>query len=339
MKAAGALVLLLGAAFAIEQRLRADAAPAPVANRLGMGRLLGSVVTGPFRPLLQSYLWIRADILYGQGRFDETAVLFRTMVKLYPHNRAAREFTGWHLAFNLKNEAPNADAAWIWSRDGLDILAEADASRTLADWFLKQCGQNPVEWARYAGPGWEQEKAIRALAAEWGVPHFGRRLPRYDLGLAALGDRTKFFDQLRRVSLLTYGLYDDLVRTGRTTKTREAIELAKWMSTQLHVEGLPPPTGWREEFEERAWIFSQLEKRHITRRLIGLGDYRVAMALFGMGARQQDDKLLAAAYVALLAFDKLRESDAATADEQDLVRRWRAYVKDPALPRPPHPFD
>jgi len=336
MKHALALMLLLGAAYPIEQRLRADAPPTPKANRLGMGRLLGSVVTGPFRPLLQAYLWIRADILYGQGRFDETAVVFRTMVKLYPHNLAAREFTGWHLAFNLKNEAPTADAAWVWSRDGLDILADAHATRTLADWFGKQCGQIP-EQARYLGPAWEREKQLRAHGRAWGLGRFGKDLARYDLGLEALGDSTKFFDQLRRMALLTHGLYDDLVRTGRTSKTTKAIELAKWMSTQLNIQGLPPPPGWKEEFDERAWIFSELDHKRITPELIKLGSYPVAMALFGMGVANRDDKLLAAAYVALRAFDKRWDSDSAA--EQELVRRWRAHVQDPSLPRPSHPFD
>ena len=66
MKAGILLAALIAGAYPVECELRARTPEAPAANRIGMGRLMGGVLTGPFRPMLQTYLWIRADILYGQ---------------------------------------------------------------------------------------------------------------------------------------------------------------------------------------------------------------------------------------------------------------------------------
>ncbi|MHC4819948.1 MAG: hypothetical protein ACYTF8_18055, partial [Planctomycetota bacterium] len=109
------LALLLALAHPVESMLRADAPPAPASQRIGAGRLLGSVLTGPFRPLLLTYLWIRSDILYGEARHDELHQLFRMIVSLYPNNERAREFLGWFLAFNLKSEAPTDALGWKWA--------------------------------------------------------------------------------------------------------------------------------------------------------------------------------------------------------------------------------
>ena len=69
-RAVALLILLLLAAPPIANRLRADLPAAPDTSRLGLGPVLGGVLTGAFRPLLMNYLYIRADILAGQGRFD-----------------------------------------------------------------------------------------------------------------------------------------------------------------------------------------------------------------------------------------------------------------------------
>ena len=120
--AVGLLVLLVVAAQPIAAKLREEAPSTPQASRIGLGPLLGGVMTGAFRPLLMNYLYIRADILAGQGRFDEQVTLFRSMVQLYPHNEAARGYLGWELAFNSKGEAESRDLAWRWAREGLDIV-------------------------------------------------------------------------------------------------------------------------------------------------------------------------------------------------------------------------
>jgi tetratricopeptide (TPR) repeat protein len=332
-----ACVAFAAVAWLCERSLRADEPVQPEAQRLGMGRLMGGVLTGPFRPMLQTYLWIRSDILYGQGRYDEAQALFRTMATLYPDNLAARDYLGWQLAFNFKNEASDEEVAWVWARDGLDMLHDAGAARTLADWFLKQCGQNPLQTLRYTGPAWRRERRLRARARAWGARRYGAELERFDLGLKALEGRTKFYDQLRRMGHLTYGLYDDCVRTGTSDKFDDAKTLAEWMSTQLHVQGLPPPPGWKETYEERAWIFAELKARRVSARLVDVARYPVAMALFGLGAHGRDVELLKAAGLMVQGFEQ--STDADCAKERALIGAWIDHVQDPSQPRPPLPFD
>lgn len=355
MKAVLALLLLFGAAYPIGRELRARAPEAPAANRIGMGRLMGGVLTGPFRPMLQTYLWIRADILYGQGRYDELAVLFDTMTSLYPDNDAAKEFLGWHVCFNLKNEAPSPEIAWMWSEKGLDTLADLpNAHRQLADWFLKQCGQNPVWSMRYAGKAWMDERAFRVNARVWARQRWGEDLGRFDAGLRALKGRTKFFDRLRRLSLLTYGAYDDCVRTGRSDKFAPAAALARRIAGELDIEGMPAPEGWKRLLEERAEFFLQIEAGRPSPELIAMGEYLVAMALWGIGAHRKDPELLRAALETARLFAK-REVDLAVEAAEEIgdrepklpdysaelsgIAAWIAYVDDRQKRRPPLPFD
>ena len=109
------LVLLIAIAHPIGAHLRDQQPPQPDANKLGLGPLMGGVLTGAFRPMLMNYLYIRADILAGQGRFDEQVTLFRNMVQLYPNNEEARGYLGWWLAFNSKGEADQPELAWRWA--------------------------------------------------------------------------------------------------------------------------------------------------------------------------------------------------------------------------------
>ena len=82
-------------------------------------------VDGDVVPMLMNYLYLRADILAGQGRLDEQVTLFRSMVQLYPNNAEARGFLGWWLAFNAKREAPRPDLGWRWAAE---VLAEQRTS-------------------------------------------------------------------------------------------------------------------------------------------------------------------------------------------------------------------
>jgi len=234
------LVLLLALAQPLESMLRADAPPAPASQRIGAGRLLGSVLTGPFRPLLLTYLWIRSDILNGQGRYDELHQLLRMMVSLYPNNERAREFLGWFVAFNLKSEAPYDALGWKWAEEGLDILVDTDAGRSAAaDWIRKQCGQNSVYEQRYAGPEWNREKTWRAGLRAWGARHYGAELSRFELGLRVLAGREGFRDRLRRAELLESLAYEEFLRDGRAAHASDAVAALK--DAGLETADFPDP--------------------------------------------------------------------------------------------------
>jgi hypothetical protein len=340
-KAAALLILLLLLALAhpLEQWLRAEAPPAPEANRIGVGRLLGGVLTGAFRPVLQTYLFLRQDILYGQGRSDELLVLYRTMISLYPRNERAREHFGWHMAFNLKQEAPSDLIAWRWADEGIEVLAGTpSARRTLTDWFMKQAGQNPTDLLRYGGEVWVREKWWREKLRAWSAERYGEPMERFDIALTALGDSDLFLDRLWRFTALRFKAIDDWVRRGHTDRLEETVALGEWIAGQADNEAIPAPPGWREMYEREIAVLQTLAAGRITPELLEQGRYDVAMALFGLGAHGRDRTLLAAAEAALLAVQIRQQSP--FPDELDLIRRWIAHLDGPeATDRPALPFD
>jgi hypothetical protein len=323
------LALLLAIAHPVESMLRADAAPAPASQRIGTGRLLGSVLTGPFRPLLLTYLWIRTDILYGQARMDEALQLVRVMVSLYPNNERAREFLGWLLAFNFKTEAPNDALGWKWAEEGLNILVDTNAGRsTAADWIRKQCGQNALYEQRYAGPEWEREKGWRARLRGWGRRSYGVELSRFALGLRVLEGRDGFRDRLRRAALLESLAHEEFLSHGRAEHAAAAIAALK--EAGLDTSDYPDP-GLSAHFLARARTLDALAAGRLPRRV----DYAAAVALWGLGAHRRNAEYLDAARTILRGLDAERY-----AEELAGIDRWIAHVGDPdATRRPSLPFD
>jgi hypothetical protein len=322
------LALLLALAHPVESMLRADAPPAPASQRIGTGRLLGGVLTGPFRPLLLTYLWIRADILYGEARFDEVHQLFRVIVALYPNNESAREFLGWFLAFNLKSEAPTDALGWRWAEEGLGILVDTKEGRfTAADWIRKQCGQQSLYEQRYAGPAWEQEKAWRARLRAWGARRYGEELSRFQLALRLLEGRDGFYDRLLRTALLEQLAYEEFVRHGRSPHAADAVAALERAGQDL--SDAPDP-GLSEHFLARARTLDALAAGRLPRRV----DYAAAVALWGIGAQERKAEHLDAARTILRGLDAERY-----AEELAAIELWIAYVGDPDTESPPLPFD
>ena len=323
------LALLLALAHPVESMLRADAPPVPASQRIGAGRLLGSVLTGPFRPLLLTYLWIRSDILYGEARYDEVHQLVRVMISLYPNNERAREFLGWLLAFNLKSEAPDDVLGWMWAEEGLEILMDTDAGRsTAADWIRKQCGQNSVYEQRYAGPAWRREKVWRAGLRAWGARHYGVELSRFALALRVLEGREGFRDRLRRAELLESLAYEEFLRDGRAAHAADAV--AALEKAGLETSDYPEPE-LSEHFFTRARTVDALAAGRLPRRV----DYATAVALWGIGAHARDAERLDAARTILRGMDADRY-----AEELAGIERWLAHVRDPgATRRPSLPLD
>ena len=329
--AIGALILLLVAVQPIASRLRDRMPPAPEMRGLGLGPLLGGVLTGAFRPLLMNYLYIRADILAGQGRFDEQVTLFRGMVQLYPHNEEARGYLGWELAFNSKGEAATPELAWRWAREGLDILADSPSqSDIVALWFMAQCGQNANGFYRYAGPEWLKERWIRERAEAWTASRWGRPMPRFDAALRALGEPEDVLARFQHVRLLRAALLDDWMRTGRSDRLEATMKGLLWI----------------------AWVFKDLPEQEAAARqsadalrAIAAGEFDAAKfpgadeeeanALWALGMHRQDASMLRAA-LALFESQKHHEF----ISERRIVRAWIDWLAtDRSTPRPPRPFD
>lgn len=325
-------------------RLAHHRPPRPPSRELGVGPLLGSVLAGSFRPLLQTYLWIRTDTLYGQGRMDELHRTFRTMLALYPDNDAAREFLGWHLAYNLKSESRRRpELAWRWARDGLDILLETRRGRRiLAQWFLVQCGQNaqgPVLPLRYYGPAWEDERFWRARAAEWTKRHAGEPLPRFEAGLWALPESTRAYGL--RGLLLEHGVYEGWILDGASARFEDAdLALRTWTHEMVRF-----PAEARN-VQERLTLLRLLEKRELRdvraleRRVEEEGSYfpyRAALAAVSLGARERRAVLVRTGLRALVRIDRRLNPDVRLlGEERAVAQSWLRELE--GLPGEPLPL-
>lgn len=329
--AAAFLVAALALAQPARDALLADAPQAPLDPSAGAGDLVGSVLAGPFRPLLLTYLWLRGDALYGEGRDEECYELYRFLHGLYPHNPRARDHLGWFLAFNLKQKAPDAALGWKWAETGLDMLLPTpDGPSTVADWILKQCGQNSIVFQRYAGPRWEEERVWRARLGRFGARRYGEELSRFALGVRVLEGRGGFTDRTRRAVLLRSLAYEELLRYGEAAHATEAAA-----ALRERAEAVADEADLKAYFEEKARCLEEAAKGRVPEPLPRADAYPVAMAFLGQGVARRDVRALDSAATILEALGA-----AEVREEIDLVSRWRAHVEAPeTTARPPLPFD
>jgi len=323
------LVLLLLAAQPIASRLRADMPTAPDTSRLGLGPVLGGVLTGAFRPLLMNYLYIRADILAGQGRFDEQVTLFRSMVQLYPHNDDARGYLGWELAFNSKGEAATPELAWRWASEGLNILADSQPD-TISLWFMTQCGQSAYALYRYAGREWLAERRIRQHTLAWTERVWGRPMHRFDAALFAQTPRDELLGRIQRAQVLRTALIDDWMRDGKSDKLETTAAELRW--TGWVFKDIP---GQKERLEGQAAALEAMAGGTFELGQFPGVDQVEANALWALGMHRRDAAMLQAA---LAIFERM--DFAPFAAEKRFLQAWIGWLgSDRSTPRPPHPFD
>jgi hypothetical protein len=329
--AALALLGALALAQPARDALLASAPEAPSLPDAGARGLAQSVLTGSFRPLLLTYLWLRGDVLYGEGRDEECYELYRMLHGLYPRNERARDFLGWFLAFNLKQKAPDVALGWKWAETGLAmVLPTPNGPSILADWTLKQCGQNAIELMRYAGPRWEEERAWRARLAGFAARHFGEELSRFALGVRVLEGREGFFDRTRRAVLLRRLAYEEMLRHGESPRAAEAV--AALRETAASVADQPDLHAY---WEDKARCLEATASGRVPAPLPESDAYPVAMAFLGRGVNAADARALDIAADLLDALGRHGFEE-----EFDLVGRWRAHLESPATTaQPPLPFD
>jgi hypothetical protein len=310
------LVALLALTLPVRSLVERSAPPRPPASRTGLGPLAGGVVTGPLRPLLLNYLWIRADTLCGKGRLEEARILYEVILDLYPRNEPAREFLGWLLAWNLKNDAPNDEAAWRHARDGLNILVEFPRGRRTAGWwFLQQCGQNVFRLQRYAGAEWERERAWRARARAWAEARLGEPLDRFEIAERLLppGDRA-------RLKLLWARSIEEFVFQGRSPLAADVVRELGLLAEDPKSDAWEASLvrGWRDAFRElgEGRPPALAEKR-----------YDFGIALYGIGVHRRDLACLRAARALFEGGDLL--------EEQGSIEAWILWLEKGAEGPPP----
>jgi hypothetical protein len=329
--AAVALVLAFALAQPARDALLAEAPEAPSLPGAGAPGLAESVLTGSFRPLLLTYLWLRGDVLYGEGRDEECYELYRMLHGLYPGNERARDYVGWFLAFNLKQKAPGVALGWKWAETGLDMLLPTPAGPSIvADWILKQCGQNAIELLRYAGPRWDAERLWRERLGPFGARHWGEDLSRFALGVRVLEGRDGFYDRARRAVLLRRLAYEEMLRYGDAPHAALAVDAMRAMA-----EAVADEEDLKAYWEDKARCLEATAAGRVPEPLTDSDAYPVAMAFLGRGAKEQDARALdtAAQILGALGRDDF-------AEEIVLANRWRAHVASrESTPRPPLPFD
>ncbi len=336
---AAAAALLVAALARAQPGRDARAPPAPLSSAAGAGDLAGNVLSGSFRPLLLTYLWLKGDVLYGEGRDAECYELYRILHALYPDNERARDYLGWFLAFNLKQKAPSPALGWTWAETGLEMLLRTpEGPSVVADWIRKQCGQNSIVLERYAGPRWEEERVWRAGLRRFAARHFGEELSRFALGVRVLAGRGGFADRARRAVLLRSLAYEELLRHGEAPHAAEAVAALRETA-----EAVADEPDLKAYFEEKARCLAAAAEGQVPEPLPEADAYPVAMALLGRGADRGDKGALDGA-VALLAALQARAEETDGVDgfveELELARRWRAHAEDPEKTgRPPLPFD
>lgn len=309
------LAALLLATLPVRDRLKASVPPAPPASSTGLGPLAGGVLAGPFRPLLLDYLWIRASTLHGKGRLEEARLLYEAIVDLHPRNEAAREFLGWLLAWNLKIEAPTGEAARRFAADGLAILhGTPGARRTLAVWFLQQCGQNAFgERIRYAGPEWEEERRWRAFALAWSERNLGERLDRF-----AIAERFLPPDDTARLWTLWARSVDEFVLTGESAGA-EAVARALLAAAE--------EPGAEERDRAKLVRWAETFRALAAGKPVAEPLYAFGIALYGIGVHRRDLACLRAARAIFDPGDML--------EEQGSIAAWIRHLERPEGPPPP----
>ena len=333
--------LSLVASIPVGRALRSQVPPPPPHDRIGLGRLVGGVLSGPFRPMLQSYLFLRADRLAREGRNDELHRHYRTLVLLYPDNEAAREFLGWHLAFNLKQEARDEELAWRWAREGLDLLMESRRGRrSVAHWALAQCGQNavhPTAPLRYAGPEWDSERRWRKRLATWAHQRFGRKLSRFETGLAAIGDHEGLLGASTRATLRELLAYERLTREGRDAEFKKATNALATLAREVSDNPALLQSVSENARLLRAVQAGDLEKLATVRSVEPYPRaYRAAVALAGVGIQRGDKDLVEAATNALLGLDRILDPERRLFEpEVELLRAWVRHLADSGSEVPP----
>lgn len=94
------------------------------------------VAMGAFRGLFVNVLWLRAENMKREGKFQEAVALRRAITRLEPHFPDVWAFQAWDLAYNISVQMPTAQERWQWVKAGMDLLRSQAIPRNPHDTLL-----------------------------------------------------------------------------------------------------------------------------------------------------------------------------------------------------------
>ncbi len=138
-------------AGAMENRLMGKAGAA--AGRGAMAAMppaeaAAACMLGSLKAFLIDYLWVKSDLLYREGRFDELRPVNDFIAALQPRNPAVAEYQAWQAAWGLSLAESDPGRSWAWIEWSIGRIekAIADFPRRpslrvlLGRVYLEKCG-------------------------------------------------------------------------------------------------------------------------------------------------------------------------------------------------------
>jgi hypothetical protein len=178
-----------GALRAAEHRLTDRVALAGEISPLAQappGEAASTFVLGGFKAVLLDYLWVKADLCHREGRLHELLPVLEFIETLQPRNAAVREYTAWHMAYNVSLWEAEPDRSWSWVRRALRRLEAAVGMHPenpslrilLGRIFLEKCD---AESSALRG---------RAVREEWGREAADLAREHFEAAVSLPGHRT-----------------------------------------------------------------------------------------------------------------------------------------------------
>ena len=79
---------------------------------------------GGFRGLISSYLWLRANEMQLQKKYQEQMQLSEWVAQLQPHVSMVWRNRAWNMAYNISVSYPDAETRWKYVYEGISLLRD-----------------------------------------------------------------------------------------------------------------------------------------------------------------------------------------------------------------------
>ena len=79
---------------------------------------------GGFRGLISSYLWLRANEMQLQKKYQEQMQLSEWVAQLQPHVSMVWRNRAWNMAYNISVTYPDAETRWKYVSEGVSLLRD-----------------------------------------------------------------------------------------------------------------------------------------------------------------------------------------------------------------------